>query len=97
MKAVISNETDRFSDFNETKSTAITEIKVQQTRYARWTFEIESRERRVSEKTPCSENSDLPTNANASSQQTISSDKRVVAVYNKPKTTGRRIAADEVN
>jgi hypothetical protein len=110
MEAAITNETDRVWDFNKTKSTALRESLVQQMRYARWTFEIEGRERRVSEKTPRSENSDLPTNAKSlgraqisnqlaavNSQQTIGFDKKVVTVYNKRKTTGRRIAADEVN
>jgi hypothetical protein len=43
-EAALANETDRFWDLKETKSTAAMETVVLQMRYARWGFEIENRE-----------------------------------------------------
>jgi hypothetical protein len=111
-EAVPANETDRFWDFNETKSTALIETMVQQLSYARWTFEIESRERRLIE-TPRRENSDPPTNtksfgraqisnqfATVSPQQAIIPNAKVGTVHNKRKTIVQptaNVALDELN
>jgi hypothetical protein len=61
-EAMFANETDRLWDFDGTKLGARRESMVQQMRYARWTFEIESCERRVMAETQCRENRYLPTN-----------------------------------
>jgi hypothetical protein len=65
LKAGIANEKDRFWDFNQAKSTAAIESVMPQMRYPRWTFEIESRERRAVAETQWRKKSDLPINTNS--------------------------------
>jgi hypothetical protein len=72
IEAAAANETDRFWNFDETKSSALIETLVQQMRYARWMFETESSEGTVITETPCSENSDIPINTKSLGKAQIS-------------------------
>jgi hypothetical protein len=112
-EAVRANETGRFWDFKETKPIALTETALQQIRYTRWTFEIETPKRRATAETLGGEKSDLPINtksfgtaqisnqfATVSPQQTIIPNQKVAIVYNKWEMSGRWIETltlDELN
>jgi hypothetical protein len=78
----LANETDRFWNFDDTKSMAQRESVVQQMRYPRWTFEIESRERRAVE-TLCGENSYGPTNTKSFGRAQISDHFATVSPHHK--------------
>jgi hypothetical protein len=111
MEAPFTNETDRFGDFNETKSSTVKETLVQQMCYARWKFKTESCERRAIAETLCGENGYRATNTKSfgraqisnhfqtvSPHQTTVADQKVFMVYKKWKTFVRWIetfAVDE--
>jgi hypothetical protein len=108
-EAVLTNETDRFWNVDEAKSTALRESVVQQMRYPRWTFEIESYERSAFE-TLCGENSYCTINtksfgraqisnhfATVSPHQTIIANQKVRTVHNKRETIALRIETHAID
>jgi hypothetical protein len=80
-EAFLTYEADRFRNFKETKSTALTETALQQMRYTRWTFEIESCERITAAETPFAQNCDLPTNTKSSGRAQMSKHFATVSPY----------------